>query len=65
MGRVRPHFIKRLARDMVDKHGDKFGEDFEENKEILKEMDSYESRKLRNRVAGYIVRVVQNKKFDE
>jgi len=65
MGRVRPHFIKRLSRDMVDKHGDKFGEDFEENKEILKEMDVYDSRKLRNRVAGYIVRVVQNKKFDE
>lgn len=61
MGRVRPTHIKRLAKDLVDE-GD-FTEDFEHNKEILKETGEFESKKLRNRVAGYIVRVVENRKF--
>lgn len=63
MGRVRPNYIKRIARDLVERDGDSFSEDFDENKAVLKEMDKFESRKVRNRVAGYIVRVVQNKKF--
>lgn len=63
MGRVRPNYIKRIARDLVERDGDSFSEDFDENKAVLKDMDKFESRKVRNRVAGYIVRVVQNKKF--
>lgn len=65
MGRVRPHSIKRLARDLVDKHGDRFEQDFDHNKAVLKEMDLYDSRKVRNRVAGYIVRVLEQQRFDE
>ncbi len=61
MGRVRPTYIKRLAKDLVDADEERFGEDFDENKEELKDMGEFNSKKLRNRVAGYIVRVVQNK----
>lgn len=61
MGRVRQTYIKRLAKDLVSADEDRFSEDFEENKKELKEMDEFSSKKLRNRVAGYIVRVVQNK----
>ena len=61
MGRVRQTYIKRLAKDLVAADEERFSDDFEENKEELKEMEEFESKRLRNRVAGYIVRVVQNK----
>lgn len=61
MGRVRPTYIKRLAKDLVEAEPEKFSEDFEENKQELKETKEFNSKKLRNRVAGYIVRVMQNK----
>jgi small subunit ribosomal protein S17e len=59
MGRVRQNYIKRLARDLVDADEERFSEDFDENKQELKETEEFESKKLRNRVAGYIVRVKQ------
>jgi len=65
MGRVRPHYIKRMARDLVEKHDEEFEQDFAHNKEVLKQLDLFESSKVRNRVAGYIVRVLGNKRFDE
>lgn len=62
MGRVRPTYIKRLAREIVEKDTeDEFGEDFEQNKDALREHAEFSSKKLRNRVAGYIVRVKQKK----
>ncbi len=63
MGRVRPRHVKRLAKDLIDENEGEFEEDFDHNKEKLKEMDEIDSKKLRNRVAGYMVRVLQNKKF--
>lgn len=62
MSKVRQTYIKRLAKDLVAADSERFSEDFDENKQELKETDEFESKKLRNRVAGYIVRVVQNKK---
>jgi len=53
MGRVRQTYIKRLARDLVDSNKD-FSEDFDENKEILSETQEFNSKRLRNRVAGYV-----------
>lgn len=61
MGRVRQTYIKRLAKDLVEADPDRFSEDFQENKEELKETEEFESKKLRNRVAGYIVRVKKNR----
>lgn len=61
MGRVRQTYVKRLAKDLVDADAERFTDDFDHNKEELKEMDEFNSKKLRNRVAGYIVRVVQNR----
>lgn len=62
MSKVRQTYIKRLAKDLVESDNQEFTEDFDENKEILKETGEFSSKKLRNRVAGYIVRVVQNNK---
>lgn len=60
MGRVRPTYVKRLAKDLVDTDPERFSSDFDENKEELKETGEFNSKKLRNRVAGYIVRVKEN-----
>ena len=57
MGRVRQTYIKRLAKDFVDAEPERFSEDFDENKQVLKDLEEFNSKKLRNRVAGYIVRV--------
>lgn len=62
MSKVRQTYIKRLAKDLVEAEPEKFSDDFDENKEVLKETDEFESKKLRNRVAGYIVRVVDNRR---
>jgi small subunit ribosomal protein S17e len=62
MSKVRQTYIKRLANDLVEADDERFSEDFEENKEELKKTEEFESKKLRNRVAGYIVRVVENSK---
>jgi small subunit ribosomal protein S17e len=61
MGRVRQTYVKRLAKNLVNADEERFSEDFDENKEALKETTEFQSKRLRNRVAGYIVRVVQNK----
>jgi small subunit ribosomal protein S17e len=53
MGRVRQTYIKRLAKDLVDSEKE-FEEDFDENKEKLKDTEKFKSKRLRNRVAGYI-----------
>ena len=64
MGRVRQTYIKRLAKDLVDSNQE-FSEDFDENKEILAETEEFESKRLRNRVAGYIVRVKENEQKEQ
>ncbi len=59
MGRVRQTYVKRLARDLVDADSERFNDEFDDNKEELKETGEFTSKKLRNRVAGYITTLVQ------
>lgn len=54
MGRVRNTFIKRNTREILDEHGDEFTTDFKKNKEKLDELVKTHSKKVRNRIAGYI-----------
>jgi small subunit ribosomal protein S17e len=63
MGRVRQTYVKRLAKNLVRADEEKFSEEFDENKEALQETGEFTSKRLRNRVAGYIVRVIQNKEL--
>lgn len=63
MGRIRTHAIKHMSEDLVAKLPDKFNGDFESNKKVLDEMKLFDEKFTRNKVAGYIVRVVKKKKF--
>ncbi len=61
MGRIRTKDIKMTARKLVQNYPDKFG-DFKQNKAVVNELKLTEHKKMRNRIAGYIVRVIRNQK---
>ncbi len=56
MGNIRPNYIKSLAGQLLEEHGDVFTTDFVQNKEYVTKFTNIESKVIRNRVAGYIVR---------
>ncbi|PIU63320.1 30S ribosomal protein S17e [archaeon CG_4_10_14_0_2_um_filter_Archaea_38_6] len=54
MGRVRNTFIKRNTREIIDKFGKDFSDNFEDNKKVLGKLVKTNSKKIRNRLTGYI-----------
>ncbi len=54
MGRSRPTFIRSIGEKLLEYHGKKFSSDFEENKEKIDELTDIDSKRVRNRVAGFI-----------
>jgi small subunit ribosomal protein S17e len=61
MGNIRPNYIKSLAGQLLEEHGDVFTIDFAQNKENVTKYTNIESKVIRNRVAGYIVRQLRVK----
>ena len=53
MGRVRPKTVKRAARQIVEKYYAKLTTDFQVNKRICDEVAIIQSKRLRNKIAGY------------
>lgn len=62
MGRITPTHIQRLGKELIEKYPDKFNKDFKDNKKRVNELAEIQTRKLRNRLAGYITRKIKNKK---
>ncbi len=62
MGRVRPRYIKSLARRLLEVYPDKFSDDFETNKKVVAELADIPSKTVRNKVAGEITRMVKRMK---
>ena len=65
MGKVRPERVKKIAKEMLKRYPDKFTTDFENNKKILGSLSKISSVRLRNRIAGYITRLVAISKAAE
>ena len=63
MGRIRTTFIKSLSTNLVEVYPEKFGVNFDENKKALNELKVFDEKFTRNKVAGYIVRVILKKKY--
>ena len=61
MGKVRPDFIKRIARELLEKEPHLYSIKFEENKRILNQITEIRTKRLRNRIAGYITSLVKMK----
>jgi len=58
LGKVRPERVKRIARELVSKHPDKFTTNFENNKKLVETLIETSSTKLRNRITGYITSLI-------
>jgi len=58
LGKVRPERVKKIAKELLKRYPDKFNTDFENNKKILQTLTKTSSVRLRNRIAGYITRLV-------
>ena len=61
-GKVRTELEKRIAQELVERFSDKFTTDFENNKKLVESLTNISSKKLRNRVAGYITQLQNQKK---
>jgi len=55
---VRPEQVKRIARELIQLYADKFTTNFDENKKAIQSLTNISSAKLRNRVAGYVTRLL-------
>lgn len=61
MGKVRPSNIKILCRTLVAQYEDHLSTSFEENKEFLAQVVELPTKRLRNRVAGYVTRLMKTR----
>lgn len=59
MGRIKSIAVKVLANELIKEYGDKFTTDFEKNKEVLAEVKKIKSKRVRNILAGYISKRMQ------
>jgi small subunit ribosomal protein S17e len=60
MGKVRTEMVKRISLDLIDMYQYSFLPEFEPNKQFLKEIGLDVSKKLRNRIAGYITTIIKS-----
>ncbi|OYT29612.1 30S ribosomal protein S17e [Thermoplasmatales archaeon ex4572_165] len=65
MGNIRPTFIKTIARDLIEQYPDQFNADFQHNKKKVQELTTVDRNLLRNRIAGYVTRLLAAKKQKE
>lgn len=61
MGRIKSTLIKRTSRQLIENSDESFGKTFTENKMALK--GTVPSKKVRNKIAGYIARIKTNRKI--
>lgn len=57
MGKVRIAAVKKVARELVERYPDKFTTDYESNKKVLADLVDAKTKRLRNRVVGYVTRL--------
>ena len=60
MGKVRTEMIKRLSLELIEKYEYSFKPEFGTNKQFLREIGLDVSKRLRNKIAGYITTVVKS-----
>jgi len=61
LGRIRPTFIKRIAREIVEKYRGELTEDFHKNRAFIVRVVDISNEKLRNKVAGYVTSLLTKK----
>lgn len=54
---VKQKYIKRTAMEIMKQHGDMVTIDFKKNRDILEKYAKVQGKSVRNRIAGYMVRL--------
>lgn len=62
MGRIKSKLVKRTGHNLL-KEENKFTSEFDDNKRLIRSLET--SKKIRNKIAGYITRVNKNKPNSE
>ena len=63
MGNIRPTYIKRIAKELLNMYPDKFvASDFQHNKKKVGDLADFDSNIPWNRAAGYITRLLATQK---
>ncbi len=57
MGKVRIAAVKKTARELITRYPDKFTTDYEANKKTLESLVDAKTKRLRNRIVGYVTRL--------
>ena len=58
--------IKRISNEVMNEYSERFGTDFSTNKQSLNEISIVRSKGLKNKIAGYITKMLQRQaKFEE
>ena len=65
MGKVRTQRVKKISRELINRFPDRFNADFELNKKLVDTLTEVSSKRLRNRIAGYVTRLITIKKATE
>lgn len=55
---IKPNYIKAFSQELMVRYGDRFSRDFDENKLTVAELTVIDSKRVRNRIAGYITKKV-------
>eukprot|EP01088_Endostelium_zonatum_P004406 TRINITY_DN15649_c0_g1_i1.p1 TRINITY_DN15649_c0_g1~~TRINITY_DN15649_c0_g1_i1.p1 ORF type:complete len:216 (-),score=74.21 TRINITY_DN15649_c0_g1_i1:72-719(-) len=59
MGRVRTKTVKKASRLIIERYYPKLTTDFQQNKSICKEVADIPTKKLRNKVAGFVTHLMR------
>lgn len=59
---IKPSYIKTIGNELMKTQRDNFSNNFDENKQQLGISAAIPSKRVRNRIAGYITRKVNTKK---
>ena len=62
MGRIKSKLVKRTGHNLL-KEENKFTGKFDDNKKLIRSLET--SKKIRNKIAGYITRINKNKTNSE
>lgn len=66
LGNIRQSNIKNIAKELTKKYPNQFRfDDFQHNKKLVAEYTDVKSKELRNRIAGYIITFLSNKKSEK
>lgn len=53
--------VRKISTDILEQHGDNFGQNFEDNKKALTSIAVITSKELKNEIAGFITKTVKRR----